>query len=200
MTLKEAYDKWSAIQDNKRLAVSYLSSTKKCLLERHGDVKLELFTDIVAISSINVNLASAELVAGETTEATAAVLPANATLPFVDWTSSNPEVATVDRDGIVTAVGTGTADITAIAGDGSGIKGSATVSVVRNIATAGSLVINEIMPSNIDEYISPAFNFDGWVELYNPTNKAVELAGVKVSDPNDPTAVWTMPQPSSVVT
>ena len=45
MTLKEAYDKWSAIQDNKRLAVSYLSSTKKCLLERHGDVKLELFTD-----------------------------------------------------------------------------------------------------------------------------------------------------------
>ena len=161
--------------------------------------KLELFTDIVAISSINVNLASAELVAGETTEATAAVLPANATLPFVDWTSSNPEVATVDRDGIVTAVGTGTADITAIAGDGSGIKGSATVSVVHNIATAGSLVINEIMPSNVDEYISPAFNFDGWVELYNPTNKAVELAGVKVSDPNDPTAVWTMPQTMGTV-
>jgi hypothetical protein len=171
-------------------------SSNWCIFD---NFKLELFTDIVAISSISVSLASAELIFGETTEATATLLPANATLPFVDWTSSNPQVATVDRNGIVTAVGTGTAVITAIAGDGSGVEGSTTVSVVRNIATAGSLVINEIMPSNIDEYISPAFNFDGWVELYNPTGKAVELVGVKVSDPNGPTAAWTMPQTMGIV-
>lgn len=45
MTLKEAYDKWSVIQENKRLAMSYLSPARKCLLEKHGEVKLEIFTD-----------------------------------------------------------------------------------------------------------------------------------------------------------
>lgn len=45
MTLKEAYDKWAAIEANKRMALSYRSSIQKCLLEKHGQTKLSLFTD-----------------------------------------------------------------------------------------------------------------------------------------------------------
>ena len=45
------------------------------------------------------------------------------------WTSDNEEVATVDENGLVTAVGEGTATITATANDGSGVSASCVVTV-----------------------------------------------------------------------
>jgi hypothetical protein len=158
--------------------------------------RLEYYTDIVPVTAVNVSIDAAQLVVGETARAAYKVEPAVATLPFCDWSTSNPQVVTVDRDGLVTAVGQGTAAIVATATDGSGVSGSVTVSVTRNPAGVGSLVINELMASNVDEFISPAFNFDGWVELYNPTQKAVELGGVRVSNTAE---TWTMPQTAGVV-
>ena len=49
---------------------------------------------------------------------TATVLPDNATVKSVVWTSDNTEVATVDDQGIVTALKAGTATITATTVDG----------------------------------------------------------------------------------
>ena len=161
--------------------------------------RLETYTDMVNISSISVSMPTTQLVIGESVTASAAIQPATATLPFVDWSTSNPLVATVDRNGLVTAVGKGTATITATAGDGSGVTGTIIITVDHNPAGAGSFIINEIMASNIDEFISPAFNFDGWVELYNPTNRSVELGGVVVSDPADAANKWTLPQTAGVV-
>ena len=161
--------------------------------------KLECFTDIVKISAINVSVNTTQLVIGESVTATAIIRPATATLPFVDWSTSNSQVAVVDQNGCITAVATGTATITATAGDGSGVTGSVTVTVDHNPAKTGSFIINEIMASNVDEYVSPAFNFDGWVELYNPTNRSVELGGVVVSDPADADNKWVMPQTAGVV-
>jgi len=61
-------------------------------------------------------------------------------------------------------------------------------------ATPGSLIINEVMASNVDEFLSPAFNFDGWMELYNPTSEAVQLGGLLLSDPVNGEGPWAMPQ------
>ena len=66
-------------------------------------------------------------------------------------------------------------------------------------ATPTSLFINEIMASNVDEYISPAFNFDGWIELYNPTDKPVKLGGLTISDTVNGEGPWTMPLTMGVV-
>lgn len=62
-----------------------------------------------------------------------------------------------------------------------------------NEPVAGSLVINEIMAANVDMFFSPAYNFDSWIELYNPTDKDVWLGGCFLSD--DPLNVekWYMP-------
>ena len=130
---------------------------------------------------------------------TATVLPENATIKMVEWSSSNEKVATVDDEGLVTAVGQGEATITAKAIDGSGVTGSLTIKVGHNQAKAGSLLINEIMASNVDEYVSPAFNFDGWVELYNPTDRAVELGGLLISDAANGEGPWKVPQTAGVV-
>jgi len=48
----------------------------------------------------------------------ATITPENATNKTVTWTSSNPEVATVDANGLVTAVANGTCTITATTTDG----------------------------------------------------------------------------------
>ncbi len=53
---------------------------------------------------------------------TASVTPMSATVPGVTYTSTNPAVATVDRDGIVTAVGEGTTDIVVFAQDDATIR------------------------------------------------------------------------------
>ena len=60
---------------------------------------------------------------------TATVAPDNATNQAVTWTSSDSTVATVDQNGVVTALARGTAVITATAADGRGASASCTVTV-----------------------------------------------------------------------
>ena len=69
---------------------------------------------------------------------TATVAPDNATNKAVTWTSSDSAVATVDQNGVVTAVAPGTAVITATAADGSGANASCTVTVSRYSSGGGS--------------------------------------------------------------
>ena len=55
------------------------------------------------------------------------------------------------------------------------------------------LVINELMASNTGSVMSPAYNFDSWIELYNPTEQAVNLSGMYLSDNADNLKRWQMP-------
>ena len=64
---------------------------------------------------------------GKTSKITAKVSSAKATNKKVKWKSSNPNVASVDSNGIVTGRGNGAATITATAKDGSGKTKSITV-------------------------------------------------------------------------
>ncbi|WP_116946813.1 Ig-like domain-containing protein [Jiangella endophytica] len=65
------------------------------------------------VTGIDVNPAQLTLEPGESRTVTASVSPPDATNRRVDWTSSAPEVATVDADGTVRGVAAGTATITA---------------------------------------------------------------------------------------
>ena len=48
-----------------------------------------------------------------------------------------------------------------------------------------ALVINEIMPANIDLFIDPSFNYGSWIELYNKSDQEIDISGWYLS--NDPT-------------
>ncbi len=65
------------------------------------------------VESVTLNHAEANLRFGETLQLTATLLPDDATERTVTWASSDAGVATVDENGLVTAVATGTAVITA---------------------------------------------------------------------------------------
>lgn len=72
----------------------------------------------VPVTGVTLNEATLGLTVGETETLTATVTPEDATNNEITWTSSKPEVATVDEDGKVTAVAEGTATITVTTDDG----------------------------------------------------------------------------------
>ena len=83
----------------------------------------------IPVSGVTLNTTTATLEVGKTTTLTATVTPENAASNRVTWTSSNENVATVDANGTVKALATGTAAITATAADGSGKSATCTVTV-----------------------------------------------------------------------
>ncbi len=72
----------------------------------------------IHVTSVSLDKTSLELTEGETAQLTATVKPDNATNKNVTWSSSAPNVATVDSSGKVTAVAPGTATITVTTQDG----------------------------------------------------------------------------------
>lgn len=72
----------------------------------------------VAVESVSVNPTTLSMKVGETRTVTATVLPENADDKTVVWSSSDNNVATVDPNGLVSAVASGSATITAETKDG----------------------------------------------------------------------------------
>ena len=59
---------------------------------------------------------------------------------------------------------------------------------------AQTLVINEIMQSNIECTMDDIKEFpDSWVELYNPTDAAINLKDYKISNKNKEKKAWKLP-------
>ena len=84
----------------------------------------------ILLTSVVVNKTNATVGVGDTTSIKAAVAPANASNKTVLWTSSDPSVATVSNNGIVTAVAIGNATITATAQDAGGVSSTSAITVV----------------------------------------------------------------------
>lgn len=92
------------------------------------------------VTSITLSKISIELFTGKSMKLIATLSPSDADNKSVEWTSSDKNVVTVN-DGLVTAVSVGTATVTAIAADGSGVRATCQVTV-RNILVT-SIVLSE---------------------------------------------------------
>ena len=115
---------------------------------------------VVKVNSISLNPSSLSLTKkGQTARLSATVSPSNATNKSVTWSSSNNNVATVSN-GVVTAVGNGSATITATAADGSGKRASCSVTV--NIPTAPDTQTITLAGGNTD-----ACAIGWWDEIAN---------------------------------
>ena len=57
-----------------------------------------------------------------------------------------------------------------------------------------TLVINELMAANVGEVMSPATNFDSWIELYNPGSEDVSLGGMYLSNDIENLKLWQIPE------
>ncbi len=81
------------------------------------------------VSSITLNPNAAKIVEGNSIQLTAIILPTNASNKELTWVSSNPEIATVNQEGCVTAISVGDTKITASATDDSGVSAECAVTV-----------------------------------------------------------------------
>ena len=100
---------------------------------------------VIPVQSVSISLPDAQstIKAGETLQLSSytTISPANATNQHLDWTSSNPKVATVSGDGMVTAVAGGSTTITATAVNGKSASCVITVQTVidGNLSDGGDM-------------------------------------------------------------
>ncbi|MBO4540945.1 MAG: Ig domain-containing protein, partial [Bacilli bacterium] len=72
----------------------------------------------IAVTGVELNVETLEMVEGETETLVATVLPLNASDKAVEWSSDNKSKVTVDQNGVVTAVEAGEAFVTVRTVDG----------------------------------------------------------------------------------
>jgi len=148
--------------------------------------RIENYGTLVKVTKINLSQTSLELAMGESAKLSATVSPSNATYKTVKWSSSDDNVVTVDKNGNIFGVSKGTATITATSSKDETQYATCKVNVTRSTEGLSKLLINEIQTSNIDMIVDPSFNYGGWFELYNPTDKSISVMGLYVSDdPNN---------------
>lgn len=94
-----------------------------------GDVTYTTTYEKILVTKITLDSTSETLTVGDDTTLIATVTPNDAFDTSVQWSTNNANVATV-TDGTVTAVAAGTAEITATAKDGSGVKATCRVTVL----------------------------------------------------------------------
>ena len=123
------------------------------------------------VTAVTLDKTNLTLNVGEEGSLIATVSPADATRPTLVWTSSDPSVASVDQDGVVTAKTGGTATITAAATDGSGVYGCCEVTCIipsstDSIGTFQSLSTLSYTPADA-ETGAPIIS---WVQFTDPQN------------------------------
>ena len=132
----------------------------------------------VKVSNVTVNPATVKLTSkGQNIQLSVSVLPSNAENKSIVWSTSNASVATVDNNGVVTAVANGNATITAAALDGSGKYAECSVAVeipkennqVVELAGGESKILsiwNEDYTENID-VTQVTFEYNTQLDLFS---------------------------------
>ncbi len=103
----------------------------------------------VEVIDIELDITQKSLNVGDTFTLTATIKPNDATNKSVTWSSSDTSVATVDENGVVTAVSEGTATITATASNG--VEASCTVTVKQK----GDSILKKILKFILNIILAP---------------------------------------------
>ena len=112
----------------------YYFSKDQAFTNPWGGYPTELYgIDVIDVTGVSVDPTAVTIQTGDTTSIAATVSPADATNNKVAWSTSDETVATVDPSGMVTAVGAGTATITATTEDG-GFAAICTLNVIAETA------------------------------------------------------------------
>ena len=129
---------------------------------------ISVTTNIIEVTSLELNRTTATLASGETLQLIATVKPDNATDKTVEWTSNNAEVAEVDNTGKVNAIKEGMTTIRATAGNQTA---KCEVTVVSNKVEVTSVVLNH---TSISLKEGETIQLVATVTPDNATDKALE--------------------------
>lgn len=103
-----------------------------CTASNGVSAQCHITVNPIMVNNITLDTDQAEMTIGEKLQLLPTVTPDNATNKNVIWSSTNDNVAIVNENGLVTAVGSGACQIKATAEDGSGKTASCVVTVAKN--------------------------------------------------------------------
>lgn len=129
----------------------------------------------IAVSGVTISDTNVNLEPGQKKQLSATISPANATDKSITWSTGNKSVVTVSNSGEVTAVGEGTATVTATAANGVNASCTFKVSYKGNVSNQAELnnalnskvVTNIVYSSNNADKIS--------ISKGDYTNKTIEI-------------------------
>ena len=126
--------------------------------------------EVIEVTSVSLNKTSLTLEIGESETLTATVMPSNATDKSVTWTSSDQAVATV-ASGRVTAIGSGTATITATTGNGK--TAFCTITVIEHAPEVIEVTSVSLNKTSLTLEIGESETLTATVMPSNATDKSV---------------------------
>ena len=165
---------------------------------------------IILPETITLNKTDLTLSVNSSETLTAEVLPADAADKTISWSSTDETVATVDDEGMVTAVGAGTATIVAAANADPAVTASCTVTVTNSVIPAeavrgisarlvlqGSILVQFKMVVPDPEHTDVVINYKGEDIRFPATDGEVETLkdGTVVHIYNVPVAAKEMHEP-----
>lgn len=130
--------------------------------------KLNATCSVIVGAYVNqIYLTSKTTYIGDSIQLSATVYPNNALNKSLSWHSNNPEIATVDQNGLVHGISLGYATITATANDGSGVSASCSVTVKAYVESITLDQTNfELYPNDVKQLtatVLPVFASDQYI-------------------------------------
>ncbi|NLR93844.1 T9SS type A sorting domain-containing protein [Flammeovirga sp. SR4] len=143
---------------------------------------------VIRVDGVTVSPQSTQLVVGDTQQLSAGITPANANNKNVTWSSSDTNIATVDQNGLVTAVGDGSVSITVTTED-KGLTAVATIHV-------GLDVITEVLNNGFENGLT---NWEFWADASTSTDAYHGNSAAKLTGPSS-IRQWVKVKPNTTYT
>ena len=126
-------------------------------------------TVLKSVTKIQLSETSKEILEGKTFKLNTTIIPSDADYKYLNWSSNNTSIATVDSSGNVKGVKKGSAVITASARDGSGVNAKCTVIVKKPVTNI------ELNFTNKEILLGNSFTLKSTVLPSDADNKEVDI-------------------------
>lgn len=152
------------------------------------------------VTAVDTNKDNVSLKVGATETISATIAPENLLNKRVNWTSSNKEVATVNAQGVITAVAEGTAIITVTSEANNTIKKDISVTVTANDNSDNQIAFYDFEDIEDNNVVDKWNNYDGILEgaevIDGVVGKALQFNknsdNVTITSPATLSQSWTL--------
>ncbi len=131
--------------------------------------KLTIVEQAIAVTGVSIKYDGGDLEVDQTAQLKAIITPDNATNKAVTWSSSNENIATINSNGMVTAIAVGTTKITVTTNNGNFTANVDLTVVPKVIAVTGVSISETTKELNVGEN----FTLTATIEPTDATNKNV---------------------------
>ena len=140
---------------------------------------------IIGVDSVTISPNVLNLKVGETSSLTYNISPSNADIKSTEWSSSNTGVVSVDKDGKVSAVGIGTANVVikVVGQDNSEASDSIVVNVISQYISVNSVTLVDTNNNTLSNSINLNIGEEVTIKfLINPSNATLKETNWTNSD------------------